>query len=283
MIPGHPTLLTRFFILMPALALTAPPSLAGRYELLEGKGVEVCEAYQENLNSFKPTLPMVCQRSVNPQLKNFSKPDWQRIDATTGVIEKIDEFLWKRDANPIYYVSYFMSPANWRGTREQYAKAKQGYLAGRSGRFVIGHLVGEIDIDNDGTLDDVYLDRACGAFGALLLVLNSDRTDIDRAKTALVMRHPSRAKQGLRELRPLAPGEVAMPQMKNSGYTMVEDALHWAFYDVFRYKDKNYFDVWWNKHPDFVGKPAHDVGRLRVYLTESRRVRETCSYRFMLD
>ena len=271
--------MTRSFILLPALALMAPPSLAGRYELVEGKGVEVCEAYQESLNSFKPPLPMVCQRSVNPQLRNFSKPDWQRIDATTGVIEKIDEFLWKRDANPVYYVS----PTEWRGTKEQYAKAKQGYLINRSRRFVIGHLVGEIDIDNDGKLEDVYLDRACNAFGALLLVLNSDRTDIDRAKTALVVRHASRAKQGLGELRPLAPGEVAMPQMKNSGYTVVEDALHWAFYDVFQYKNKTYFDLWWEKHPDFAGRPAHEVGKLRVYLAESRRVRETCSYRFILD
>jgi hypothetical protein len=65
------------FLGLALLALSvfvATPALAGRYELIKGKGVEVCEAYGENLNSFNPSTPMLCERPVNPDFKNFAKP-----------------------------------------------------------------------------------------------------------------------------------------------------------------------------------------------------------------
>src|SRR6266540_4337476 len=85
-------------------------------------------------------FPLVCERKINPQFKDFAKPAWKRIDATTGVMLKIDEFLWKRDANPIYYVLPNRWP-DWRGTNEQYAEAKRYYEIDRERRFEIGHLI----------------------------------------------------------------------------------------------------------------------------------------------
>src|SRR5438105_7928248 len=52
------------------------PVLAGRYELEKGKGVEVCEAYLENLNSFKPNGAFGCARPVNKDFPDFGKPRW---------------------------------------------------------------------------------------------------------------------------------------------------------------------------------------------------------------
>jgi hypothetical protein len=253
---------------------------ADRYELVKGKGVEVCEAYEKNLNSVNQRPPMRCQRMLNPNFKDFAKPEWGRIDATTGVIPKIDEFLWKRDANPIYYVLP-KDWAKWVGTKEQYAAARRRYLVNRERRFMIGHLTArvDIDIDNDGTVDNVYLDRACNAYGALLLVLNDKGSDIDQKKTELVMRHPSRAAQGLGELRRIAKGEQQSPDLAKLGVVPVEDSLHWAFYDVFLYKRISYFDLWWYAHSSYLGKPDYEVGELHVFSAKGPDVREVCTYR----
>jgi len=54
---------------------------AGRYELIKGKGVEVCEAYKKNLESFPDPYPtMACERKINPEFKDFEKPVWEKVD-----------------------------------------------------------------------------------------------------------------------------------------------------------------------------------------------------------
>lgn len=61
--------------------LIADVATAGDYVLMVGKGIEVCEAYLKNLNSFPDDPPMVCERKVNPKFTGFSKPVWQPLDA----------------------------------------------------------------------------------------------------------------------------------------------------------------------------------------------------------
>lgn len=53
---------------------------AGRYEPIKGKGIEVCEAYKKNLESFQDSEPMACERKINPEFKDFSKPIWENVD-----------------------------------------------------------------------------------------------------------------------------------------------------------------------------------------------------------
>lgn len=53
---------------------------AGRYELIEGKGVEVCEQYKKNLESFNEPGPMACERKISPEFKDFEKPVWEKVD-----------------------------------------------------------------------------------------------------------------------------------------------------------------------------------------------------------
>ena len=56
--------------------LIADMASAGDYALVVGKGIDVCEAYLKNLNSFPNDPPMVCERKVNPKFPEFSKPVW---------------------------------------------------------------------------------------------------------------------------------------------------------------------------------------------------------------
>lgn len=271
------------------VTFTIVPALAGQYELIQGKGVEVCEAYEKNLNSFKPRQPFRCGRPVNPEYKDFTKPVFKGpLDMVVPgqdarsypVVKKIGRFLWERDANPIYYFSAAWS--TWRGTPEQYERAWQKFSYGRERYYMDRWKIAEVDIDNDGKPDAVYRDGQCST-GMLLLVVNKDMTDIDRTKTPLVMPHPSRKEQRLGEFRPLAGREIVGDSHphKKFGRTPVEDSLSGASYDVFRYKNKVYFDLWWSRHPDYKGELDFLVGGpLRVYMIENKQTREICTYKY---
>lgn len=268
--------------------LIATPAVAGRYELTNGQGVEVCEAYELNLNYREPRGPFQGQRPIHPMFPEFSKPDlksWHEDPTPDRIVpeKKIDRFLWERDVNPVYW--YRGGIAKWRGTPTQYEAAWKYYKFLKRGPGIQlpnrGDLVGEADIDNDGAPDQVYLDRVDDNWGAPLLVLNADRSDIDYEKTKLVMQHPSRREQGLGELRKLAPGERATAEAEKFGWTPVEDALQGASYDVFIYKNATYFDLWWIHHPDYQGKLDLLVGKpLRVFVIEHGQTRNICSYKY---
>ena len=88
-------------------------ALAGHYELLGDyptgvhdtkfqvfpENLEVCKAYEKNLNSFPEIHSvMVCERPINPKLKDFKKPDWQTLD----VLENKD-FIKKIEKQSVYY------------------------------------------------------------------------------------------------------------------------------------------------------------------------------------
>jgi len=66
-----------FFLLAQLIPGTV---FAGDYKMVLGKGIEVCEAYLKNLNSFPKAPPMVCERPLNPELKDFQKPEWKALD-----------------------------------------------------------------------------------------------------------------------------------------------------------------------------------------------------------
>lgn len=71
--------LTVFSIALAATLLTAPV-LAGEYDLIKGQGVEVCEAYKKNLESFNEPKPMQCDRKINPEFTDFGEPLWEKVD-----------------------------------------------------------------------------------------------------------------------------------------------------------------------------------------------------------
>lgn len=275
---------SRFLFIFAIFFFATHPAHAGRYEIVKGKGVEVCEAYGKNLNSFNPKMPVTCGRRISSEFPDLRKPDWRSPgEMPEAVFGKIDRFLWERDANPVYHVVVTDWP-KWKGTKEQRQRAFEHYLIDRKGMSILSpyHLA-DLDINGDGKPEHVLIQQACGsAYGSLLLVINQDYTDIDYEKTKLVMPHPSRKEAGWGEFRKaIGPDGKLLAEWASTGYIVQKpDSLHWAYYDVFLYKDKPHFDLWWRMHPDYQGKPDFEVGRLRVYSAEGGKTTEMCTYRF---
>jgi hypothetical protein len=55
-------------------------AFAGEYELTEGDGLAVCEAYRQNLEPRHDAEPMVCKREYDPKIAGFSEVPWRRLD-----------------------------------------------------------------------------------------------------------------------------------------------------------------------------------------------------------
>jgi hypothetical protein len=160
--------------------LIADVATAGEYVLMLGKGIEVCEAYLKNLNSFPDDPPMVCERKVNPKFQEFSKPVWQPLDALKNLdlIEQIGR--WKP------YQTGFEDP-----------KRREEILALIKARIENGELrlaVTNLDIEQDGTTEIVLrYDRGncdpaneshfAGSPGRAFYVLNAEKTQLDTEKS----------------------------------------------------------------------------------------------------
>lgn len=264
--------------------------LAGEYVLVKGEGTEVCEAYKKNLNSFQPRLPME-YRKLNPQMQDFSEPKWvhldeirNRIPSDSNLDLRISKFLWDRDVNPAKYFTGELS--KWHGTKRQIADAQKRFLYLRheisQWKVPSSHLIAQVDIDNDGAFEPVYLDSMY-AHPTLLLVLKKDYSDIDYDKTKLVMMHPSRKDLALGYSEPLQKDDRGIPpdHMKRS-YVAVDDALRGSLYGIFLFKGKTYFDLW--GFPDGYNAPGWDSpfdNYLRVFIAENMSTNEICKYKFV--
>lgn len=278
----------KVIVVVAAWLFTTTPVLAGQYELVKGKGMEVCEAYEQSLNSFQPKLPMVCGRPVSSKL-GFGKPKWEspkdRLGPNGVVIAHeafwdFSEFLWERDVNQGAY----FERGKWKGTPAQLKAAHEHYRVNRE-RLLIDKppILAEFDIDNDGSPEHVYFQHPCGSvYGDLFAVLTPDYKAVDRKKTERVTPHPPFKKLGLGVYRAVKEGDYGIsPSTVKAGYKPVEDAMGDVHYDFFFFKGKTYFDQWWTSHPDFKGKSDMYVGRLRVFEASPRGTQEICAYRFI--
>ena len=156
------------------LLLAVPVAHGGRYELVKGKGVEVCEAYARNLNSFHPSEPMLCDRPVSPRFKDLRKPKWERLDFDRNLelIVTVDKLL-----RPEYFAKPEMRVPTLRGNVEQDNYKYQLMI---------------IDIDNDGKTEPVLrFVESCvpgspRSGGAALVVLEQSKNDVDLKKSRLI-------------------------------------------------------------------------------------------------
>ncbi|SPP63019.1 hypothetical protein [Nitrospira lenta] len=160
--------------------LIADVATAGEYVLVLGKGIEVCEAFLKNLNSFPGDPPMVCERKVNPKFPEFSKPTWQPLDALKhlDLIEQIER--WKP------YETGFEDP----NRREEILTRIKERIA--NGDIRLATI--ELDIEQDGVSETVlkYEYAGCdpsneshfsGTSGRSFYVLTSDKTKLDKEKS----------------------------------------------------------------------------------------------------
>ncbi|TKB72940.1 MAG: hypothetical protein E8D46_10700 [Nitrospira sp.] len=121
--------------------LMADLATAGDYMMMVGKGFEVCEAYLKNLNSFPNHPPMVCDRPLNPKLKEFSKPAWQQVDILQNfdLLGKIEQTLRG------------MTDEQWNQQSEQWEmKVRERVASGWLGMSTTG-----VDVDRDGNGEQV--------------------------------------------------------------------------------------------------------------------------------
>jgi len=228
--------------------------LAGEYVLVKGEGTEVCEAYKTNLNSFNlhNEYSMACVRDVISKFTDFQKPEWQKMDLRKNIelLKKIELFL-----------------GNWGTVTPDNVKGWEEYIESRIKEEYVSIDLCQIDINNDGKKENVikYNDGSCpqGHYGAALLVLNVDRTEIDMQKTRPLLQNPRTLKNG-----PLSEGWDG------------------SMYDIFIHKNKSYFDRW--RYGDILsdGKTIiNTYDLLRVFLTEPDKkrnsiTREICRYKF---
>lgn len=162
-----------FLILLMAGTVTgADYALVG-----SGRGIAVCNAYLQNINSFPGYPPMVCRRPLNPKFPEFTKPNWEPLDVMNnlGLLEAIGRVRYRS-----------LTP-------EQFEK----WRASIKSQVVESHLslaIADVDVDGDGAPEPVvrYDEGDCdpgnestfsGPSGVTFYVLTPDRAQVDAKKT----------------------------------------------------------------------------------------------------
>ncbi len=134
------------FLLGLLWVLIADVATAGSYTLVVGKGIEVCEAYFKNLNSFPKHPPMVCDRPLNPKLTDFSKPKWQPLE------------FWPN--RHLLRQALRQHPSNLRYSDEEFERRDpydkwEANLQARMAERVMTFWSADLDVDRDGAKETV--------------------------------------------------------------------------------------------------------------------------------
>ena len=250
--------------------------------LEEGKGMDVCESYQDNLNSFLPNAP---RTEINTKLPGFEhQPEWKQMhtvptgEAVYSYYLEMGGFLWKRDVNPVGSYS-IMSWPKWTGSQAQVKEAKRAYDRRRN-RAMVQKQIAMIDMDNDGTEEPVYYENG---EGSRIAAIKPDWSGIDWEKTRKLMPRPPFGKTGRDVFRPLHSDEMGNGFTKEYGYTKVEDAWNNLYSNVFIYRGTVYFGQWWGARYDpLKNNREGDARRLRVYMATSEDTKKVCVYSFKM-
>ena len=166
--------------------LIADVATAGDYALAVGKGIEVCEAYLTNLNSFPKHPPMVCERPLNPQFTDFSKPQWQPMEFWPNR-HLLREAIRQHSSNQAFSDEEFEK-------RDPYDKW-EAIMADRMMERVMSFGTVVLDVERDGepetvlrfdtgfSCDPTDAFNFAHAGGVQLYVLTPDRQHVDAYKS----------------------------------------------------------------------------------------------------
>lgn len=274
-----------------AAFLCANPVLAGSYELIKGKGVEVCEAYAKNLNSFSPSEPMLCERPVNPKFNDFAKPTWEKLtdDQIAEInVDVIDRMLSMATPN---------SDVLKQPKSERIRKAKELTASAHNDSWPLSVVRGSADLDNDGKLEsfvkNIYgkCNKPASPPSVVLHPIGEDATNAqltkilrsaqyrkvdarnkcERYETERLTQKPFDARYNLMR-------EACVVAMKDGG--VFEETLGGFMYpDVFRYKGEWHLDVW------ATARESSDLrsGSLYVFKHRGGRTSELCQLCFNGD
>lgn len=243
--------------LLAVVGALAGPVAAGDYQLILGKGTEVCEACLKNLQQ-QPVEDAVCDRQYAAGLE-LSAPEWKSLDLRehTEFYKRVAKLV--DDGNEFARNADFDDPKIFKGFLETTVKINRASMA-----------TAYVDIDNDGKLEWVlrYRGGNCrnefhgfpGFYQSALLVLTDDRRTIDYAKTDLLVQH----------LFKEAKYRIGIP--------------HFQLYQVFTYKGTVYFDKWDGgggdkEDPITLKLDQPDVNTLSVYRVNKNQTSKICQIR----
>ena len=227
---------------------TAEPPLSSPYhfEMLEGQGVEVCEACLKAMEAIAWGPDRVglsgCERNYEPTL-GLSAPSWIELEPLKhlALLKQVMLFLMPIDKDKIPGSIY--DGDNFKREIKTELKCE---------RIAVSMAV--IDVDNDGRPEPAFKYRSgiCGnpdapAPSRALIVLTPDRKAIARTKTDAVMQN----------------------ELKEAGRPAGNDSS--KIYDIFTFKGQVYFDKW-DRSPD------PDI--VTVYRAEGNRVTGLCKFRY---
>ncbi|MDH5670387.1 MAG: hypothetical protein OEY86_20490 [Nitrospira sp.] len=233
-----------------------------KFQMLEGRGVEVCEACFkafETIAAGPEGLGLSgCERNYDLDM-GLSAADWTELDPLEhlAILKKVMLFLMPLD--PKAHIGHGRSSV-YEGTiyetEETFRQKIETWL--KYERLAIS--LAMIDIDNDGRAEPVFkyrhgADSACanppnGADERVLVVLTPNKKSIDRTKTDLVMQHDGKR-----------PGHPA-------------GNIGGQIYDAFSMKGGTYFDRWGDLWENNLLKSDTIV----IYRAEGNKVRRMCKF-----
>jgi hypothetical protein len=234
--------------------------------LKKGRGIPVCEAYLQRLNQTQYELPPYCGRPENDSVPGFES--LTRIWVPTAEINRL-----LVDANKFVYDE----PANFDLDKPFPLSVRLTSYGFRP----------NIIIENDGIPKNVVLwnldnreEPECNStYGPVpyprrsfqvALILSSDGSAIDRARTNAVFSQPAKG--------PAMPGQ-ANQHLKNGGYSRMGNT-----YGVFEYRGVFYFDTFFDNGPNalqhIVNAKSADIieNRLGVFVSREHHTAEICEY-----
>jgi hypothetical protein len=243
--------LCRFLLFVALAGSGGNVALAGSYELVKGKGIEVCEAYKKNLESFNDSQPMACERKINPAFKDFEKPVWQNVDLGQNR-ELFRRLLSYQTGDRNQFGPWWFEHEKDFDHQLQFHK-EHGYRFVSRTRF---------DIDNDTRAEDLVLYRVgyCPeistkyGFSMSLYVL----TKVPSVTEAMVAEHNPIEKILRKQINP--------------------DLGRYTSIDLFRFKGVSYVDKYCVLASAASGCSAEDA--LTVYKLWGITASEVCVYQY---
>jgi hypothetical protein len=263
------------------------------FTLTKGKGVEVCDAYLERINTARFESTPLCGRPENAAISGFSRLNRVPMsdEKLYTVITNLLDFAMHGDAlrtekERVSLLSscdtpqkkklcdYFRSEkakAEAKGEQWREAWSLQG-LRTDSGR-VAWTYEPAIDIDNDGAADPLLLfrDGPCGGLNwrnvtdvspTYAYIMSPDYRHIDEKRTALIFGHPF----------PKWPGA------NSDRFRFIGTEV-----GIFEYNGTYYFDTFFTSWSDFENKRQLAkalAATLGVFERRGNKTRQVCEYRW---
>jgi hypothetical protein len=156
-------------------------AMAGEYELTEGSGLPVCEAYRRNFEPRHDSEPMACERQYNPAIPGFDALPWRKLD-----LKKHFKLYREAEIDLATNVDGGQGTVISREDAQQMAKD----LNGKAQHLQVELFVARVPLFNDGHTVNVLSVRelGCGAIPksdvkiSRLFIVNKSMTHIDQPK-----------------------------------------------------------------------------------------------------